>query len=404
MHIPELVSPAGNWSSLKSAVSSGCDSVYFGVKGLNMRHGAGNFDLLEIKKIMKYLHDNSKKGYLALNVIIYEKDLKLVKKILLEAKKAQVDAVVLWDHAVLMMAKELGLNIHLSTQASVSNYEALKSYASLGVKRVVLARECSLSDIKKIIKNKRKDALDCGIEIFIHGAMCVSVSGRCFMSELTFGKSANRGECLQPCRREYKIIDMDSEAEYVLGEDYVLSPKDLCSVEIIDELIDAGIDAFKIEGRIRSSEYVKVVTKVYREAIDSHSNKTLDAKKKKDFKEELIQVYNRGFSKGFYEGKPAGWISKGMGHKKEKVYIIKKYFNKIEVAEILVQNTGLKINDEVIVTGDKTEAFVFKVNRIEKDHIKIKLAVKGEKVAVKVPGRVRAGDKIYKWVSVSHSE
>ena len=200
---PELVAPSGDWESLHSAVASGADAVYFGIKGFNMRRSAENFDVLEMKKIIDLLHKNRMKGYLALNTIVYDSEVEKVVKVLAAAKEAEVDAVILWDMAVLRIAKDLGINTHLSTQASVSNFEALKFYSSLGVKRIVLARECTLADIADIRRRVQKEKVPCRIEAFIHGAMCLSVSGRCLLSQDTFGKSANRGECLQPCRREF---------------------------------------------------------------------------------------------------------------------------------------------------------------------------------------------------------
>ena len=284
---PELVSPAGNWSALYSAIESGADSIYFGVKGINMRNSASNFDILELKKVIKILHNKNKKAYLALNVIVYDKEVDKIKSILEEAKKYEVDAVILWDMGVFHLAKKLGLKIHLSTQASVSNFLSLKEYNSQGVKRIVLARECELRDIKQIISQCKSENVNCEVEAFIHGAMCISISGRCLLSEHTFLKSANRGECIQPCRREFIIMDKDKESQYILGEDYVLSPKDLCSIEFIDKLIQSGISAFKIEGRNRSQEYTKVVTSVYRKAIDSCFNGNFNEELKQDLKQQL---------------------------------------------------------------------------------------------------------------------
>ena len=283
VHKPELVCPAGNWSSLKSAVLNGADSVYFGVKGFNMRHLARNFDMLEIKKVMAYLREHRKKGYLALNVIVMNDQIESVHKILKEAKSCRVDGIILWDMAVFSLAKKMRLPIHLSTQASVSNRESIRYYAKLGVRRIVLARECKLADIRQIIRYIKKTRLPLKIEAFIHGAMCVSISGRCFLSQYSFGKSANKGECLQPCRREYLIQDQEEGNQYILGKDYVLSPKDLCTIDFIDQLIEAGIDSFKIEGRIRSAEYVKITTSVYRKAIDAYFEGSLTRSLKKSW-------------------------------------------------------------------------------------------------------------------------
>ena len=397
---PELVAPAGDWPSLIAAVENGADSVFFGVKGLNMRNLASNFDLLEIKKVISFLHAHNKKGYLTLNVVIKNNDISKVKKILAEAKKAKVDAVILWDMAVLSLAKKMGLRIHLSTQASVSNIEAIKFYAKLGVKRIVLARECTLFDIKKIIKEIKKEKISCEIEAFIHGAMCVSISGRCFMSEFTFDKSANRGECLQPCRREFYIKDVDNESEYILGKDYVLSPKDLCSIDFIDDLIKSEIHAFKIEGRMRSPEYIAVTSNVYRRAIEGYFKKNLKASLKKELKEELREVYNRGFSSGFYFGAPGSKdMSKGLGHTYEKVYVgeVKKFYKNLSVADIRVRTGGFKKGETLLFLGATTPAYRCKVLEMQTDHNPIEEAKKGEAVGVKLPFVVRPKDKVFLW-------
>jgi len=393
--IPELVAPAGDWSSLRSAVSSGADSAYFGVKGLNMRQGANNFDLLEIKKIVDYLHKHSKKAYLALNVIIYNHELKKVESILRQAKKAKVDAVILWDLSVLALCKKFKLKVHLSTQASVSNKEALRFYGKLGVKRAVLARECTLADIKQIAKGEKGAQLP-EIETFIHGAMCVSVSGRCFLSHEAFQKSANRGECLQPCRRKFRIADVDNESEYILGEDYILSPRDLSTLEIVDKLIDSKIAAFKIEGRNRSSEYVRIVTRSYRRAIDAVAEGKFNASLKRELLEDLQTVYNRGLERGFYLGKPdklGGVVEKTH----DKVYIgeIKKFFKKISVAELLISSHGLKVGDSILVSGKYTPATFSKVTELQVEHKAVKSVKKGQKVGIKLPSKAHLNDKVF---------
>jgi len=394
---PELVVPAGDWSSLSAAIEHGADSVYFGVKAWSMRQRADNFDPLEIKKVMGLLHENGRRGYLALNIIVFNKEIDRVKKVLLHARKAGVDAVILWDMSVLTMAREAGLRIHLSTQASVSNIEAIRYYASIGVKRIVLARECSLEDTRTMIKQIKKEKINCGIEVFIHGAMCVSISGRCFLSQHSFSKSANRGECLQPCRREFDIIDTDGDSRYVLGRDYVLSSKDLCTVDILDRLITAGIHAFKIEGRIRSSEYVKMATLVYRKAIDSFFEGKLDDELKLDLKKRLKTVYNRGASTGFYEGKPEDWISRELGSEYERVYLgeVVKYYKKIGVAEVFVRNEGLRKGQEIVIMGKTTPARITKIDELQKDHKPVDFGTKGEPVGVKLPFSVKPKDKVF---------
>lgn len=396
---PELVSPAGDWPSLIAAVENGADSVYFGLKILNMRNLATNFDVLELPKIMKYLHNSNKKGYLTLNVIVMDKELPKVEKILRTAKKAQVDAVILWDMAVFSIATKLGLRIHLSTQASVSNKEALLFYSKLGVKRIVLARECSLEDIKKITGYIIKKRLKCEIETFIHGAMCVSISGRCFLSELSFGKSANKGECFQPCRREYYISDVEEEVSYRLGKDYILSPKDLCTIEVIDKLIETGAHAFKIEGRMKSPEYVKVVTSVYRKAIDTALKNKLSTSLKKSLKEELKTVYNRGFSNGFLFGIPTNELSKGLEHTYEKVFVgeVTNFFKKISVARVKILDHPIKLGDTIMFIGKNTPARKTSVTQLQYKHKPRKRTARGEEVGVKLPFLVRLHDKVFLW-------
>jgi len=397
---PELLAPAGDWPSLYAAVDAGADAVYFGVKTLNMRHEASNFDSLEIKKIIQYLHDKKCKGYLTVNTVILEGEQLKLKRILKQAADAKVDAVILWDAAALSLAKEYGLPIHLSTQASVANIDAVVFYAAQGAARIVLARECTLRDIEHIAKEIRKRKISCEVEAFIHGAMCVSISGRCFMSEYSFNKSANRGECLQPCRREFRIKDIDDESEYILGKDYVLSPKDLCTIDFLDELIQSGIHAFKIEGRMRSPEYIRVVVSVYRKAIDAFFARKLTPKLKEQLKQELATVYNRGFSFGFYFGTPGPKdMSQGLGHTYEKTYVgeVKKFYAKIGVADIRVQSGVLKKGDTVLFIGNSTPALEAKVNEMQANHIFVKEAVKGMAVGVKLPFVVRPRDKVFLW-------
>jgi len=301
--------------------------------------------------------------------------------------------------AVFSIAKELGLKIHLSTQASISNFLALKNYCQQGTKRVVLARENSLSDIKAIASKIKKEKLTCQIETFIHGAMCLSVSGRCFLSEYSFSKSANRGECIQPCRREYIIYDTQGDCQYLAGKDYLLSPKDLCTIDFIDKLIEAGIDAFKIEGRIRSPEYVRVVTSAYRRAIDAYFSGKLTVFLKNKLKEEVQQVYNRGFSSGFYFGKPTKAISRVLENTYEKVYVgeVSRFFKRIGVAEVKARNEPLEKGDQIVCIGKNTPASFAKVTDIQIEHKFVKKLEKGQVAGVKVPFALKRNDKIFLW-------
>lgn len=396
---PELICPAGDWPALKTAVENGADAVYFGVKDFSMRNLAENFDIAQLKEVTRYLHTHKKKAYLALNVIVYDFELDKVRKILQAAKAAHVDAVILWDLAVMAIAKKMKLTVHLSTQASVANHEALSFYSRLGARRIVLARECSLSDIQHMARFIKRKKIRCELETFIHGAMCVSISGRCFMSQEIFKKSANRGECVQPCRREYVIKERDGESEFILGQDYVLSPKDLCTIDFIDELIGAGVTNFKIEGRRRSAEYIKVVTSVYRRAIDAYFAGELTDALKKDLRQELGMVYNRGFSSGFYFGDPSTDVSRRLEHLNQKIYVgeVRNFYGKIMVADVMIQDSGLTVGDQILVAGKDSAVQVTRVIEMQKEHRSIQKASRGEKIGIKLPFVVRAKDKIFLW-------
>jgi len=390
----ELLSPAGDFASLRAAVENGADAVYFGIKQLNMRAAAKNFSLSDIKKVVDYCHKNKVKAYLTLNTIIYDKEIKTAEKILKKAKDAKVDAIIAWDFAVLQLCKKLKLKIHLSTQANITNSEEIKFYKKLGVKRINLARELSLKQIKKL-KNKNIE-----IEVFAHGALCVSISGRCFISQSLYGKSANRGECLQPCRREYEIKDKETGFKLKLGNNYILSPKDLCVLPVLDKIIKAKIDALKIEGRNRSPEYVAITTKVYREAIDAYYKKRFSKKLVDKLTKELKKVYNRGFSTNFYLGIPDKktytdeYGSKATKRKKYLGYV-KNFYKKINVAEIKLESGSIKIGDNLLIIGNKTGVIEEKINSMEINHKKVKQAKKGQRVAIKFKNKVRENDKVY---------
>lgn len=400
---PELLSPIQDWTSLSAAIENGADAVFFGIKGFNMRAGAKNFTEKDLPKIVKIAHKNNVKTYLAINTIIFEDQIKKTEKILIKVKKVKVDAIICWDFAIIQIAKKLKIEIHISTQASIANSETAEFYRKLGVKRIVLARECSLEQIKEIKKHTKVE-----IEIFIHGAMCVSISGRCFMSQFLYGKSANCGECLQPCRRKYIIKQIDGDEELELGEDYVLSPKDLCTMDFFEKIMDVGVDCFKIEGRNRSPEYVANVTKAYRTIIDFiYSVKKRDKKfqeelinLKKNLFEKLNSVYHRGNSSGFFLGKPINEWTKNYGNQatQKKIYIGKvlNYFKKIKVAEIIIQgNKKIKKGDTIIFQGPTTGSIEEKILSIEKNHQLITKVKKGEKIALGISSIVRKNDEVY---------
>jgi len=403
--LPELVCPAGDWASLRAAVQNGADSVYFGIKGMSMRAAADNFDILELSKIMEYLQAHNCKGYLALNTVIKENELDTLKTILTAARRTGVHAVIIWDMAAVALAKKIGVPFHISTQASVSNSAAIQHYALLGASRIILARECGLTDLAAINGSLKSSSRACRIEIFIHGAMCLSISGRCFLSAYSSGKSANRGQCRQPCRKEYLIKDTQDSTEYIIGKDYVLSPKDLCTMPFIDTLIESGVDAFKIEGRMRPAEYVKTAVSCYRKALNAYAEGTLTQTIKEQLTQELSTVYHRGFSNGFYFGQPSAEKSDMLRHTYEKIYLgeVKKYYKKIGVAEITVRSRALKQGDTLLFIGKHTPALSAIVCELQQNRTSVASAQKGQAVGVKLPFAVKPQDKVFLWRPKNHT-
>lgn len=384
----ELLAPAGSFPSLIAAVTAGADAVYFGLDtpGMNMRASAKNFSISDLPKIAAICKTRKVKKYLTLNTIIYNKEIPKVEKIIKESKK-YIDAVICWDLAVINLCKKHKVPFHISTQASISNIESAKFYKKLGAERIVLARELNLEQIKEISK-----IID--VECFCHGAMCVSVSGRCFTSQFLFNKSANRGECLQPCRRAYLVKD-DTGNELKLDCNTVMSAKDLCTLPFIEKMKKAGIRAFKIEGRNREPEYVDTCVRVYRKALD----KNLNENEIKQGLNELGKVYTKGFSSGFYLGLPTSDDFSKEEHsissqKKDFVGSIFHYFDKIKVANIKLVYGKIKIGDELLIIGDKTGLVRHKIERIEIEHKAVDSAIKGQEVGIKIAD-VRKGDKVY---------
>lgn len=403
---PLLLAPSGDFIALRAAIDAGADEVYFGIKGLNMRAGAKNFEEKDLKKISELCHNNDVKALLALNTIIYEDEQTRAESLIKKAKSAGIDAIICWDFSIIELCKKHGMKVHVSTQASLSNYPAIKSLKSNypNVERVVLARECTLEHIKNIVAQIRKDKLDVEVEVFIHGAMCVSESGRCFMSQELFGKSANRGECLQPCRRNYEVYLKDPEEGHglLLGKDYVMSPKDLCALPIIDKIIDSGVMALKIEGRNRNPEYVHTVVSVYRKVIDEYEKGNDISKLKKELMKELEKVYNRGFSTGFYLGKPMNEWTKEYGSSsvQTKSYVgkIMNYYPKVGVAEILIESSPLLDGDEILIQGVTTGLIKQKANNIMLEDKKVLKAEKKQVITLKISKKVRKNDQVYKIV------
>lgn len=401
----ELIAPAGDTTSLVAALKAGADAVYFGAEGYNMRARTGNFTAAGFPAVRSMCDEYGARAYLALNTIIYDREIKRMTETVSRAKDAGLDAVICSDMAVMETCRDTGIPFHLSTQASVSNYMAVKYYAGLGAKMIVLARELSLDQVRNITAKVREDQLDLKIECFVHGAMCVAVSGRCFISQELFGESANRGKCLQPCRRLYLVTDPEENHELEIGTDYVMSPKDLCAIEFVDLLVDAGISAFKIEGRSRSPEYVHTATSAYRRALDYCTVHRKDADFREHFgrltgelKQELSLVYNRGFSAGFYFGRPFdAWVKQyGSLALEKKTYIgeVNRYFPKAEVAEISILARGLNKGEKLSIVGPKTGVVTCSADTFFTNDIPGNDASKGDTVTIKCP-KVRKKDQVY---------
>ncbi len=417
---PELMSPAGDMTSLIAALEAKADAVYFGIADINMRASARNFSIDDLETISTTCKKYNAKSYLALNTIIYDSEFNKAKNIIKLAKKAGIDAVICWDFSIISLALEEKMPIFISTQMSVANSQALIFlYKTFGIKRFVLARECTLDEIILIKKELKTElgakAEEIELEVFVHGAMCVSISGRCFMSQFAFNSSANRGECRQPCRREFEIKDIRDGKEFLIGKDYVMSPKDLCTLPFLDKILDAGVESLKIEGRGRSPEYVKIVTESYRKFIDFYyKNKDSSnfSQKIKELKTELMKrldsVFHRGFSNGFFFGRQIEDWSEGNGskssHRKVQIGQVTNFFRKVNVAEIKILNEGFKVNEELLFIGKTTGVKELEVVSIEKDAKAISFAQKGEVVGVKLRGLVREGDEVFKLVPIEDLE
>jgi U32 family peptidase len=397
---PELMAPAGDWTMLTAAVNNGADAIYFGVDKLNMRSKAANFTIDELSKISDFCKGKKVTSYLTLNSIVKENEVSDLDEIITAVKREGIDRIICWDLAVIQKCKEYEVPFCISTQASISNSQSAKFYESLGAVRIVLARECSLEEIKKI-----HNSTNIEIEVFVHGAMCIAVSGRCFMSHHLFGKSANQGECIQPCRREYEVYDNAINKSMIIGNDYVLSPNDLCTIEFIDQFIESGINSFKIEGRKRSSEYTAKTVSVYRRGIDLYYENKLDQEVKKELLAELATVYNRGFSTGFYFNIPSSedyadiYGSKATT-RKDYIGKVLNYYKKANAAFIQIETGKIEVSDNILIIGPTSGVVELKVDNIIKDDKSIQEAVKGDRITFPCAELVRQHDTVYKIVNI----
>ena len=383
----ELLSPAGDFECLVTAINAGANAIYFGLQDFNMRARAKNFKLKDLPKIRKLANQKKVKLYLTLNTIIYDKELKKLEKLIKKAKP-YIDAIICSDLSVMMLCRKYNIPFHISTQTSVSNTKAAEFYKKLGAERIVLARELNIKQIKKISK-----IVD--VEVFIHGAMCVSVSGRCFMSQFLFNQSANRGKCIQPCRRPYTIKDNQGKSLRITNH-HILSAKDLCALPFIDKLKKAGITSFKVEGRNREPEYIDTVVRVYKHALNK---KKLTKQEIKQGINELNKVYTKGFSSGFMIHCPTSDDFSDAEHSKatqKKKFIgkINHYYPKIKVAQLKLNNGPLKLGDNILIIGKTTGLVRSKITSMQIKKKDIKIAKKTQEIAIQLP-KCRKGDELY---------
>ena len=402
----EIMAPVGSHDSLAAALKAGADSVYFGIEKLNMRaHSASAFTIDDLREIAATCNAQGVKTYLTVNTIIYGEDIPLMHEIVDAAKEAGISAVIASDVAVMTYCNRIGQEVHLSTQLNISNIDALKFYAQFA-DVVVLARELNLDQVAEIYRQIEEQHI-CGpsgeqirIEMFCHGALCMAISGKCYMSLDNTGRSANRGECMQICRRSYLVTDRETGIELEIDNKYIMSPKDLKTVRFIDRMMKSGVRVFKIEGRARGPEYVKTVVECYKEAIQSVLDGTFTEDKKDDWDERLATVFNRGFWDGYYQGQRLGeWNSHyGSCATERKVYVGKgmKYFSKLGVAEFSCEACEFSVGDKMLITGPTTGALYVTVEEIHDDTHAVTTAQKGTRVSFKVPEKVRPSDKLFK--------
>lgn len=403
------MAPVGSYESLMAAIRGGADSVYFGVEKLNMRAASSsNFTLDDLRNIAAICTENGIKSYLTLNVVLFDNETDQVRRIIDAAAENGISAIVASDWAAINYAFNSGIAVHLSTQLNISNLESLQFY-SRWADVAVLARELTLDQVRHIyegihaqdIRGPNGELMK--IEMFVHGALCMAISGKCYLSLHENNKSANRGECYQTCRKAYLVTEKETGYQLEIDNEYIMSPKDLCTIGFVDKLINAGVRVFKIEGRARSAEYVKVVTECYDEAVKAFTQGTYGPDKIEEWETRLSSVFNRGFWDGYYLGSKLGEWSRSYGSNatKRKIYIgkITNFFTRLSVAEIKLENGDLAKGDTILITGPTTGVFEYDVNEIRVDLEKTEKALKGEFCSIKVPQYLRRSDKVYKWIN-----
>ncbi|NDV57525.1 peptidase U32 family protein [Bacteroides sp. 519] len=410
----EIMAPVGSRESLAAAIQGGADSIYFGIENLNMRARSSNsFTINDLKEIAHICDENGLKSYLTINTIIYDNDIALMRTIVDAAKEAGISAIIAADVAVMVYARSIGQEVHLSTQLNISNVEALKFYAQFA-DVVVLARELNLEQVAEIYKQIKEQNI-CGpgggqirIEMFCHGALCMAVSGKCYLSLHEMDNSANRGACMQVCRRGYIVKDKETDIELEIDNQYIMSPKDLKTIHFMNKMIDAGVRVFKIEGRARGPEYVRVVSECYKQAIQSYLDDTFTDEKITAWNERLKTVFNRGFWNGYYLGQRLGEWSKNYGSEatERKVYVGKgvKYFNNLQVAEFLVEAAELSVGDKILITGPTTGAVFATIDEARVELKPVDTVKKGQRFSMKIEDKIRPSDKLFKLVTVAEQK
>lgn len=410
----EIMSPAGNYPTLSAAIKAGADSIYFGVEQLNMRaKSTKNFKISDLSEIVERCKENNVKSYLTLNTVIYDSDLQVMRELVREAKKAGISAIIASDIAAIQYSYEQKVPVHISTQLNISNIEAVRFFSRFA-NVMVLARELNLHQVKAIYDTIQKEQITgpsgktIKLEIFAHGALCMAISGKCYLSLHERNSSANRGACQQTCRHGYTVTNRETGYELNIDNQYIMSPKDLSTIDFLDKIVESGISVLKIEGRARPPEYVKTVTEVYKKAAVSVKNKTYTKEKIEIWKTKLQKVFNRGFWDGYYLGKKIGEWSEIYGSKatRKKMFLgnITNFFSKKQVAEIDMKAYDININDEVLIIGPTTGAVNFSIAEIRKELLPVNSAKKGDIISIPVPEKVRRADKLYKLQKTKYSK
>lgn len=403
----EIMAPVGSYESLHAAINAGADAIYFGIEGLNMRsRSSNNFTLDDLRSIALVSSERGVKTYLTVNTIIYDEDIEKCRSIIDAAREAGITAIIASDVAAIMYARQAGVEVHISTQVNVTNIEAVKFYAQWA-DVMVLARELNMDQVCEIYEAIVRDDVRgphgelVRLEMFCHGALCMAVSGKCYLSLHEMNSSANRGACTQICRRGYTVRDRETGDELDIENKYIMSPKDLKTIHFLNKMIDAGVTVFKIEGRARGPEYVKIAVECYDEAIRSICDGTYSEELIQRWDARLNQIFNRGFWNGYYLGQRLGeWTSKyGSSATKTKVYVAKgvRYFSNIGVAEFLMESGEIALGDEVVITGPTTGAVILTLDEIRVDLKPVNKAVKGDRFSIKVPAKIRPSDKMFRW-------